>query len=190
MKGPGGNMKRAILLIMMCFSSLLAQDQIRSGVYSLQGGISYYSEKLNTGTYSYRVTQLGFGPGVGYFVADGLELSGSISWTEAKITYLQVPSYAFAQGGEDHTAAYMIGLRYYAAMNHVAPFVGAKAGESWYSSGHYSSPNTAYMFEVGFEYFIGKPISIEPVVQYSATSLQSQSTNTTMVGFGVKYFVY
>jgi len=185
---------KAVGIILVVISSVVSQAQIKQGVYSASGAISYSSSKSEApGTQSESMA-LSLSPGISYFVFDNIEISFTPSYsksTNESETFTPV-SIRF-----DRTAISLgagLGVRYYVDRDAIAPFLGVATGLSWSKSsgtalGSFSPPFKFYAIEAGLDYFLSETFAVEPALQYNSSTFQSFSSSGFRVKIGVKYFV-
>jgi hypothetical protein len=183
---------RSLCLVAFLFAASPAQDQIKQGVYSLGGSISYSSIKTVEGGFSNSTYALA--PSISYFLIDQFELSFGVDYTYTSID-LNPANVYYVNPAKSKSLALDLGMRFYFPLDKVAPFIGASGKISWMTSYYDSSqpfqaPTTGYNFTGGLEIFIARSASIEPAMVYSRVRYNAQnSTDTFLVGIGAKYFI-
>jgi hypothetical protein len=174
-----------LISIVFLFCSLIqAQDQIKEGVYSLNGSISYYSETIKQNNVDNDYSSISILPGVSYFIFDQVELSLSGDYQRSWNNY--------PNSMKGTNLGLGLGLRYYFPCGNIAPFIGANGGMSWYTNEGrtYSAPRTNYNFIGGLEIFIAESAALEPAIRYSKMHYDDQfSINSFDISFGVKYYI-
>jgi hypothetical protein len=137
-----------ILSSSFIYLEMQAQDQIKHGVYSLDGSISYTSSTNRSVSYSptsgssssfeYDESSFSFIPSVSYFIIDQVELAFSAGYAR----YSMDLPYPSSVQKSTYLGASM-GLRSYVPYGTVAPFIGVDCNVNWNSTGggSYSKPN-------------------------------------------------
>jgi hypothetical protein len=175
-----------VSIALLSFMKIQAQDQIKQGVYTLSGALSYYSMSYNTMGVDVTVSEITLNPYVSYFIVDQVELSFGVEYTRYSTTPSGSPSFKTTEPGLE------LGARYYFPCGKVAPFIGAFGQVRWtsFNGQSYSSPSTYYGFIGGLEVFISKAAAIEPSIGYSIShGINPSSENDFRIGIGVKYFI-
>ena len=175
-------------LVVLMFAESFAQDQIKHGVYSLGGSISYSSLTMKYLNDETTISTYAIAPSISYFFIDQCELSFDVGYTVTSGDYFETPA-------KSKSLALALGMRFYFPLGTVAPFLGASGQISWTtpyfdSSQPFQSPITGYNITGGLEIFIAPSAAIEPAVVYSRTRIDAQySRNVFLVGIGAKYFI-
>jgi outer membrane protein W len=178
-----------ICLMVLMFAVSSAQDQIKQGVYSLGGTISYSSSTTKYYNDEFTNSIYTIAPSISYFFIDQFELSFGAGYTASSVKY----------GGSDTESKNIslnlyLGMRFYYPLGTFAPFIGAGGQISWttpyYESQPFLPPTTGYTFTGGSEIFIAQSASIELAVVYTKIRNNSQSSsNFIPIVIGAKYFI-
>lgn len=175
-----------ISIVLLSFMKIQAQDQIKQGVYSLSGTLSYFSTSYKTMDVDANESEITLTPSGSYFIVDQVELSFGIEYNRSSTTFSGSPAVKLTSPGLE------LGARYYFPCGKVAPFLGANGQVSWnsFNGQIYSPPTTFYSFAGGLEVFISEAAAIEPSIGYSISHGTNPSTqNEFRIGIGVKYFI-
>jgi hypothetical protein len=184
-----------ICLVVLLFTESSAQDQIKQGVYSLGGTISYSSMKNINGDYEIDYSTYALAPSISYFFIDQCEVSFGVDYAFSSMKYNSSSSLYSSGENKSRNLALNLGIRFYLPFGKVAPFLGASGQISWTtpyidSSQPFLPPITGYNIIGGLEIFISQSAAIEPAVTYSRIRYDSQSSNNVfLVGIGAKYFI-
>jgi len=179
----------SIFLIVLLFAVSSAQDQIKKGVYSLGGSISYSSTTMKYINDEFTSSTFEIAPSISYFFLHQCELSFGVGYTASSVKYVGGDSES-----KNNSFNLNLGVRFYYPLGIVAPFIGASGQISWttpyYESEPFLSPTTGYTFTGGSEIFIAQAVAIELAVVYTKIRNDSQSTsNFIPIVIGVKYFI-
>jgi len=182
---------RALCSVSIC----VAQQQIKSGVYSLSGSIMYSS--TSSEVLSSRQTRTNFvlSPGASFFLDDRIELTGAAFYSRMNSETNATGGVPYSSGITSTSISVRLGLRQYIPMETIAVFVGANGGLSWFKydgsfgTGSFSPPNRTYAIEVGLDYFLNQVLALEPSMQYLGAKSDFNSDAGISVSVGVKYFI-
>lgn len=100
-------MKKLITFLFSCVVVFTAQAQTSQGNMSIGGGVSYSSDKRETGGEDVKSSTFTFQPSFGYFVADNLAVGLNLSLSSTKEDN--------GLGGDDKSSVFFVGpfARYY-----------------------------------------------------------------------------
>ena len=182
-----------ICIYLFSIAGLSAQEQIKQGVYSISGSIYYSSTSINASSNQNEIVQssqsiYAIEPSISYFILDHCELSLGVNYARSSIKYGSMENKSI-------DLAIDPGIRLYIPCGKIAPFIGIGGHILWttpYSGSEttFSPPRTGYSFTGGLEIFIAPSVAIEPAIVYSRIRYDEQtSSNTVLVGIGVKYFI-
>lgn len=186
----GGMMKitNIICLIVLLFTVSSAQDQIKQGVYSLGGSISYSTSTTKYFDDEFTNLTYAISPSISYFFIDQCELSFGVGYTNSSVKYPGSNS-----ENKNISLNLNLGIRFYYPLGIFAPFIGADGQISWttpyYASQPFLPPTTGYTFTGGLEIYISQSAAIEPALVYTKIRNESQSSNIVLIGIGIKYFI-
>ena len=180
-------------LLFLASSLVIAQSQIRKGVYSISGSISLTSGSSSFQDAKQTSTSFEFSPSVSLFVSDVIEVTcaPSFSRSSSEIDFPGQPVHTSSGTG----LGIGLGARYYFPLETTALFIGAGGGLSWskFGSGDFYNTFTpatkTYNFAVGFDYFVAQALAIEPQFQYRGTERETATSNGIFASIGVKYFI-
>ena len=170
-----------VFFILVSTTNLFSQDQIKQGVYSLNGSVSYGSTSSNRSGASTDQSSFAFTPSGSYFVMDQLEPSLNLTYMTNSTSGLTFTSLGLG-----------FGVRYYFPNGQYTPFVGVRGGLSWSTATgqSYSSPLSSYALSAGLDVFLSQSFALEPAVIYSHARVTDQFSNSQFsIGIGVKYFI-
>jgi len=168
-------------IILVSTTQLLSQDQIKQGVYSLNGSISYGSTSSNQPGASTDQSSFTFTPSGSYFLVDQIESSLNLTYMANSTSSLTFTSLGLG-----------LGVRYYFPNGQYTPFVGASGALSWATATGqaYSSPLSSYALSAGLDFFLSQSFALEPAIIYSHARISDQFSNSQFrIGIGVKYFI-
>jgi hypothetical protein len=161
--------------------SLLAQEQIKKGVYSLGGSISLASQSYTSNGANYTEAYFSFSPSASYFIMDQVEF-------KLDPTYLR-----YLSGPEFTSLGLSLGVRYYFQNDKFIPFIGASGGIQCSSFGNqpYSSPISNVIVTGGIDVFLSSSVAVEPAISYlyENESNYSETIKSIRFGVGIKYFI-
>jgi len=177
----------AIVVLFLAFVETQAQEQIKRGVYSFGGSVSYsYSRNYFDDQLFYKISTITISPNVTYFIVDNVELSASFGYSQTDYDLL-------VRDNKLRTLSSGLGLRYYfSASNTLAPFIGAGGLVMWNTlmGGAYSTPQWTYNVIGGLEIFVAQSVAIEPSISYSKIRTDSDASSIGIqFGIGAKYFI-
>jgi Outer membrane protein beta-barrel domain len=176
-----------IFIVFLSFMNIQAQDQIKKGVYTLSGGLSYSSTSYKFDGFGYDESNVTLAPAGSYFIVDQFELSFGVEYDRTTMTPSGSIASKFTSSGLE------LGARFYFPCEKVAPFIGANGQVSWNSMNGeiYSTPSTSLGFTGGLEVFISGAAAIEPFIDYNIYhSSDFTSQNQFRFGIAVKYFIF
>ena len=176
----------AVFLAFVFIVNAQAQDQLKKGVYSLSGSLSYSSSSSSSIGNENDEQDITLLPRASLFVFDRVEGSLGLGYSY----YIVKSSYESVE--YRRTALLLsLGVRYYFLSGKIAPFVGADGGMYWTSSEGrtYSKPVSNYGLIGGIEIFISQAAAIEPALVYSRYSDEFASGSEFSISLGVKYFI-
>jgi len=184
-----------VCLVFLLFVESSAQEQIKQGVYSLGGTISYSSTTMKTVTDETDNSIYSLAPSISYFFINQCELSFGVGYTVSSVKFNSPNSSYSNYENKNKSLALSLGIRFYFPVDKVAPFIGASGQISWStpyydSSQPFQSPSTGYAFTGGLEIFIAQSAAIEPSIVYSKIRYNEYvSRDGILVGIGIKYFI-
>jgi opacity protein-like surface antigen len=178
-----------ICLIVLLYAGSSAQDQIKRGVYSLGGTISYSSSTTKYYNDEFSNSIYTIAPSISYFFIDQFELSFGTGYTSSSVKYSGSDSES-----KNISLTVNFGMRFYYPLGTFAPFIGAGGQISWttpyYEWQSFLPPTTGYTVTGGSEIFIAQSVAIELAVVYTKIRNTSQSSsNFIPIVIGVKYFI-
>ncbi len=210
------SLKRNILFLLFIFSiSLLAQDALDKGSFTVSGSMTYsnINSEMNYGSYSSEIEDLriNLSPEFGYFVINNLLIMSNFSFQYSEM----LNSFSFSYPSEinispppsvstfsiERNYIVSIGVKYYLRFNKFNPFLSAEYGYKNATTGN--NDGNIYTFAGGINYFISNSVALEPFFQYQysktmqTNSMQLYNNNLisrieiSHISFGIRiaYFV-
>lgn len=170
------NIYRLVLPLLFILAVSDSQAQVRRGMYSLRGSVSYASMETKTASFTQKTTTFSFSPAFSAFLTDVLEVNWAVNYTDVKTD------------GSFSTSTYnyntlLAGLRLYLPLGETALFGGASIGKSERQT------RFGYQIEGGLDYFLSPVIALEPVIVHSWDGDDDIQTRETMLYIGFRYFL-
>ena len=175
-----------VIISASIYSTALAQDALKKGVYSLSGSVTL-STSTNESKYDEtKSLDLSLTPALTYFFIDNFSAGINISFGYSETTFkdkLYEATYIYRPYSIGATA------RYYFSSDKLIPFI--EAGYNYNNFvGEHDDMNTAKV-AAGINYFLSRSVALEPYIEYRRiTSTSSdQKINGFSTGLRVAYFI-
>ncbi len=171
-------MKKIIISIIwvLFYSTVLAQNPVSSGTYTVGGNISYSNVSENDASSS--SSNFYFAPNLGCFFIANVYTGLSISYSHYSIDNFSNDNYGFGPT-----------LRYYINKEKLNPFLGFSYSYNISkSSENYEADYTSFVSSFGLDYFVTNYFALEGSLNYSLNNRTSTNDNNYSHNSGSKIF--
>ncbi len=187
----------AVILFILSFITVRAQEALNKGVYSIAGSIQYSYYNQESDFESYSQTTIVVSPQFTYFIKDHLAIGAAINYN-----YFHTPYDGGHNGAGPVTNSSITfgpSLRYYFFAKPVVPFIEASFNYGIYDLQPQSSENS-YNIGVkgGMEIFLSGSVTLEPFISYNYINYKTtfgglsytQNNSNLSFGIGINYFIF